>query len=620
MLININQLSIMNQNDSIFLVDSPVELDIIKKQIGKGTKILTLDYDAHRTLSHNNIEHEVSDSFLVENESDKIQDSAYRFSNWAINSAIKDDLLYNSVNIGHLFYIELYVFLLEFLKKFIEIQKIHAKYCNYKFLVSEKNYRIINTFTNDLEIISNKNNEYQFHYDSITFEGSYYRVKISRKNYLKLKSFLEKINKNLLRTKTELNNIMLVEFNTIFYRNLFHSLKNHILFFGLRRPPIWNIDSYSIISRSNSQLVTVNELFNEQLKNKIDNGIKMMKEKTSKFLTNENFFKSFFTINGISVWNALKPSFVNLIERHIEESIENIEIIHEVLTKFKPHKILILSESGSTEQIIISKAKELGIPTILLQHGNLHDNPKGHQYNQFTGSVIAKSDQFLVWGKSMLRYAHEYNLPISKMYDLGSSSHDRTFDLAKKLTTKSDFILLSTQGPLNMHVMDHTIKANEEYEKIIENICRIVVKLDKKLVIKLHPYEDDNYEYEIAKKIDPNIKVLKKGDTLKLIQSCSIMISVGTSISSVVYDAHILQKPVLRIPFGEWFGKPDRTRPSSCHNIGINELEATIVKLYDDPTFRKKILENGQIFINDCLSNHGNASQYIAKFLLGEAT
>ena len=230
---------------------------------------------------------------------------------------------------------------------------------------------------------------------------------------------------------------MLVEFNTIFYKELFYKLKDHVLFFGLRRPPIWNLHSYSIIRKSNSKLIFMSQLSTRELENKISEGMRHVKINFNKLFTNESL-ASFFVINGISIWELVKPSIENLISRHGEEAITNIEIIQKALTKFKPRKILILSESGQTEQIIIAKAKEVGIPVVLLQHGNLHDNPSGHKYNQFTGSIKSKSDQFIVWGKSMLKYSQEYNLPVASIQALGSPYHDKLFNKSPDMTCISN--------------------------------------------------------------------------------------------------------------------------------------------------------------------------------------
>ena len=353
----------MEQKRTILLVDSSTELEIIKNKSKTGAQILTLDYDTHRILTTNNIEHEVSDNFLDEDMLEEIQNYAYTFAKWYDIPTVKEMLLYNGVNVGGLFYIELYVFLLEFLKRFYEIQQICLKYHDYKVLSSDTNHDYVRIFSKNGEVLNSKIQKQQFHYDSITFESKYYKIQLSYKNYLRLKKFLEKISRFFFNTKTNNDEIMLVEFNTIFYKELFYKLKDHVLFFGLRRPPIWNLHSYSIIRKSNSKLIFMSQLSTRELENKISEGMRHVKINFNKLFTNESL-ASFFVINGISIWELVKPSIENLISRHGEEAITNIEIIQKALTKFKPRKILILSESGQTEQIIIAKAKEVGIPVV----------------------------------------------------------------------------------------------------------------------------------------------------------------------------------------------------------------------------------------------------------------
>ena len=66
----------------------------------------------------------------------------------------------------------------------------------------------------------------------------------------------------------------------------------------------------------------------------------------------------------------------------------------------------------------------------------------------------------------------------------------------------------------------------------------------KKIVVDNDP--NSTLEDRI-KKIDPTIKVIKNGEIIPLINSSSFMISLGTSLSNVILDAHILQKPVIKI-------------------------------------------------------------------------
>lgn len=614
----------MNSNESeqqFLLVDSSLKIEQIKDILDKNElKIITFDYYSHKLLSKNNISHQISDNYIDEADLDHIQQISYKLPKWFELNEIKKLQEYNGVNLGDLFRIEFYLFLLPFLKKLVEIKKITELYNKSKFITSGILYEITKSFNKYTKAIDANNSSNKFVYDSITLENNFMKIKISRNSYLIIKIFLDKIINFLFRPNVNHHpNILLVEFNTILYEKLFSSFKNtkiNQIFYGRRRPAIWNFKSYSIIRKSNCKIATPYEVESRHLKTQITNGITITKSNFDMLLNNDNLLRSFFQINDSTFWHIIKPYFASLYDKHIKESIEDIEITKKILEKFKPKHVLILSESGKTEQIVISLAKQLEIPILLLQHGLGHDNKKGHDYNHFTGSVLVNSDKFIVWGDAMQLYAKEYGLPIQKVKTIGSIVHDQTFELLKKnQNLKEDFVLLVAQGPLNMHVRDHTIKANEDYEKIIKTICKVISNNKKKLIIKLHPFEDDNNEPEIAKEIDPSIQVLKKANTLSLIASCSFMISVSTSISNVILDAHILKKPVIRIPFGEWMGEPDRLRPSSCFNILLDNFESVLIKLYDDENFRNHLIEEGTKFVDACLKNKGSTSEELMQFL-----
>jgi hypothetical protein len=92
------------------------------------------------------------------------------------------------------------------------------------------------------------------------------------------------------------------------------------------------------------------------------------------------------------------------------------------------------------------------------------------------------------------------------------------------------------------------------------------------------------------------------------------MISLGTSLSNVILDAHILKKPVIRIPFGEWMGSPDQFRESSCFNIQLEEFDTILQKLFTDKKFSSELIDQGQKFVNDCLENKGISAESIVKY------
>ena len=611
----------INNKNSILFVDSSISLDAvikIKNNIS-NIQIFTFDYISHKLLNKNNISHEISENFLSNNILDLIQEKSYQFAEWYKISKINSYQNFENVDLGSLFKIEFFVFLLPFLKKIFEIKNIINSYENLVIYSPNSLFPICFKFNKNIKLINeNQKNENDFHYDLIKFENSFFNIEISQKTYKKLKNFMNNFLNLFFKFKTNNPDILLVEFNTILYKELFFAIKKFSLnsvFYGLRRPPIWNLNSFSIFRNSKCKITTSNIQKNTS---NVDHNVNLVNENFRKLIENhDKDLELFFTLNNFSFWNILKPFFIKLFQKYIFESVENITISKKMLFDVKPKHVLLLSESGKTEQIILKLSKQFGIDCSILQHGLGHDNKKGHIYNKFTGTILNDADHYFVWGNSQFRYAKEYNLSLDKIIKIGSIVHDQTFKIFTKNNSKNinqNSILLATQGPLHMHVNDYTIQANIEYENIIREICKITKQNNKKLIIKLHPYEDDNGESEIAKEIDPTIQVIKNGEILPLINSSKFMISLGTSLSNVILDAHILKKPVIRIPFGEWMGSPDQFRESSCFNIQLDEFDTTLQKLFTDKKFNSELIDQGQKFVNDCLENKGISAESIAKY------
>ena len=116
----------MNLKSNLVLIDSTITYNEIKN-LKSDSAFITFDYDSHLMLKKNNIEHIISDSFIEKNEFDIIQEKTYDFSTWYDDSVLCNELKHRNVNLGSLFYIELWMFLIPIAKKFYEITKIYKK-------------------------------------------------------------------------------------------------------------------------------------------------------------------------------------------------------------------------------------------------------------------------------------------------------------------------------------------------------------------------------------------------------------------------------------------------------------------------------------------------------------
>ena len=304
----------INTKNSILFVDSSISVDdVIKiKNDIPNIQIFTFDYISHKLLNKNNVPHKISETFLSENSLDLIQEKSYQFAEWYKIPEINNYQNFETIDLGSLFKIEFFVFLLPFLKKIFEIKNIINSYDNLVIYSPNSLFSICFKFNKNIKLINeNKKNENDFHYDVIKFENSFFNIEISQKTYKNLKNFVNNFLNLFFKFKTNNPDILLVEFNTILYKELFFAIKKFSLnsvFYGLRRPPIWNSNSFSIFR--NSKCKTILSTIPKNNSN-VDHNVQLVNENFSKLIENHDAdLENFFTLNNFSLWSILKPFFI----------------------------------------------------------------------------------------------------------------------------------------------------------------------------------------------------------------------------------------------------------------------------------------------------------------------
>jgi len=144
---------------------------------------------------------------------------------------------------------------------------------------------------------------------------------------------------------------------------------------------------------------------------------------------------------------------------------------------------------------------------------------------------------------------------------------------------------LGTSGPVKENTFDLTVDTIQKNRETIKKICEIASRLNKELIIKLHPSPDEYDPVKLGKEISPNIKVLKSGDIFNLIQSCKVFIVID--VSTAILDAQILGKPVISVRVKDsGYGIPSVLKTNSCLITNIDNIEETLTRIFND----KKIL------------------------------
>ena len=615
-----------NTNSSvILLIDSDFDLSKIKsiKKDFQYDKVISFDYNSHKNLNLKNTKHEISDEFIKQKETNEIQNYLYTFSKWYDVKSIQKYFMIEDLNIGQLLQEQFIDYMIKFLKKFFEFKKIHEKFPNSTFISSGILYEISAIFSSNVQKIdTDEEVNYDFVHDKVRIDLNLGKNKInfslSSSKYKKIKHFSEKFTQSLFEPKATPNsrNVLLVELSTEIYQNLLDESRNYnvnLIQFGIRRPAIWSMNTFKIIKNSKCGIITPDSLIDSKLKIKIQEQKNLITNQISDLYKQDEILFKYFSYDGYSFWHTIKPIIQKLFEKKVEEIARDIQTIKTLFQRIKIDTIMISSEIGITEQIVISESKKHGIKLILLQHGIYYDTKEAIETNLSKGLYPIKSDKFLVWGK--ISENNLKNIDIVEPTKLKIIGHPK-YDSWKSISMGKDSssVLLTLTGPEHMFIQGHQISNIIKFENHVEQICRTVVAMKKKLIIKIHPSFHVFDFSEMIKKISSDIEIISTGSIMELINSCDIMIA--TNYTTAILESYLLQKPVICLPIIDYnLGIPTLFDFNAETNISIEKLQMTLEKLLHDKNFKNKTIQRQNEFVENYLVNHGNSSKKLLEYI-----
>jgi UDP-N-acetylglucosamine 2-epimerase len=182
------------------------------------------------------------------------------------------------------------------------------------------------------------------------------------------------------------------------------------------------------------------------------------------------------------------------------------------------------------------------------------------------------------------------------------------------MTFDNDFILLTPTSPAQTFAYDLTVETKQNYVLLIKEICRVVSKFNKKLVVKLKPWQEEIDISNIVKEIIPHAVIVKQGDIFSYIKNCEVLIAID--ISSTILEAQILEKPTLSVSQKNWrLGIPSVISSNSCISTDISNFEHHLKRILEDKDYRKELIQRGNDYVKYSLVNPGNSSEKILQFL-----
>lgn len=610
----------------VVLYDSVSYIEELKQLITKyNPQIITFSLKSHNFLLENNISHELSESYLSDNDLDLIQDLVYGFSNWYVEPEISSLIEYDGINVGELFYIEFSYFLTPILKNFFEIQKISQKFKNSFFISSNSLIDILKIFSSNIEALTNNNEKNTIiRDDDISVKiGKFTLIRNSESVILKNIIKLSYIFFNFFSSKKidhKKSTVLLVNFTTLRFQKFFEELPNHsinLVKYDTIAPAFWNLKTLSLIKKSgcyieNNETMSMNNtLF-------LINNDCIINQKLNTLLQKDQFFKRFFSLNEFSFWHIIKNDFIRMFTHNYNNAILNITKIKSLFKKYPISYIILRIECDPLDLIIIHLAKKFGIKTGILQHALYYDDLQNKNYYNFKSGQFHRefpiySDNFLVWGKLTQIDSQNHGIPNKKIIPIGCPFFD-VFDQAEhSKVSEEQYVLLAATPitPKNL-TRELSVLTQIEYYDIIKQICEITTKINKNLLIKLHQGSISN-EKKIVNMINPNIVVETTGSFYQYVKKCEVLICIDSS--TAILEAMLLKKPVILVLINDKVSYPELFQNDYIIITTISELENVLIKLFHDSSYKKSVIKNGDIFLDYYLDNVGTSSKTLLNFL-----
>lgn len=597
-------------------LEYPFDLD--KLEIKKNEEIITFDHESHTILSQKNIKHIQSEDYLTENDFLLMEKICYELTEWFIQTDIKEKITFEGINLGSLFRWEFQYYLVPIIKKIFEMEKISIKENDSICSCSYSLRKFAQIFFQEIRLLDKIERKNELLFDNIKWNlTKNLEINLGKKDFERIKKITQKGLLHFSKLKKKNNDkkmVLFTEFNQIKYENLFSNIKNsdiQPIFFNFRRPYFWNLKSFNIINKTEGQIITDKILTNHNKQKIFENQNEIKKEFLN--LLKDFDFENFFVVNNNSFWSIIKKEFSNMCFTRIDEAVELIEIGKEMFIHNNINEILIWSENGFSEQIILELGSRKKIPINLIQHGIIvdEDSKRNLKFNEFSGVLPKKSNRFLVWNKSTKIYAEKSGFPNNDIIPIGNSNFDKMLSMRNE---KNDsYVLLTTTSPIKIQHAGHNTKFLDNYIYQLEEICKNIHSLNKKLIIRPHPFI---HEFDIAKsikKLFPEIIIDKKTDITTLVNNSSVVISLG--ITSVIFEAQILRKPIFFISSDhDIFGLPKYIKNNPNLIIEINDIKEKISKIYQDKKFNDMIISTNTNYVSNEFFNLGNSMPKLLSF------
>jgi hypothetical protein len=265
-------------------------------------------------------------------------------------------------------------------------------------------------------------------------------------------------------------------------------------------------------------------------------------------------FHNFFDYEGLNLWPLMEEKFADICQSLLPKAIGLIESASRGLAFYRPSLVILNTDVLSHGRAICLIARQMGIPTLMIQHGVYVGYVSGYD--------VITADKVAAWGKTQVDSYVALGNDSSKVEVVGGYLFDGLYRRSKREGREQEarervyrqLELDPRQGILTYATLDTPPREKRlsagQTDDDIEVIFRPIVEAmkefpEKQLVVKLHPMESEYCYRRVLQEMDwtrERIRVIKRINLHDLIDASEVTITVP---STVALEAIILGKPVV---------------------------------------------------------------------------
>jgi len=317
-------------------------------------------------------------------------------------------------------------------------------------------------------------------------------------------------------------------------------------------------------------------------------------------------FKESWKIDGINIWELIKPQFDCYFKYRLEGHILDYECAKALLQHEKPNLVIYPCEGGDLAYIFFKLCQDKKIPCVGIQHGTMSYSPLTVHLPE---EQVPQPTKLLVYGKYYADFLMKHGAySIEKIEVTGNLRYDDYAGRYDKSVYKPKPILL---------YVGNILPSQQEYEEMTRAVFQVAKDLNMNLIVKQHPAETSEKIYDkFAKEIGITpIIVTKTASNYEMLSMSDVVIGAESTLN---YEAMILNKPIINMSLGHEFSLPFVHDGAVIGIKDIGDIKIAVQKcLFDDYTRACLKQKMAKLVSEHCYIIDGKSAERSAEIIRG---